>query len=157
MAYALKAPEGSKLGTSAIERTTANVAKWGLSAETAQSVLEHVHGEVAEFWKAQEAESAQLRNVDWVQQTKADPEIGGAKFDETVRAAALARQAYFTPAFDKMLNDSGLGNHPEFVRAWSRVGKSMSEGQLINPNQINTPPPRKSTAEVMYGAERQPA
>lgn len=149
--YVLKVPDGGKLDPGAVERTTATVAKLGLSNEHAQSVLEHVNGEVAAHEQALIAQAQQTRTVEWVAQTKADAEIGGAKFDATVQSVALAKERFLTPEFSKMLETTGLGNHPEFVRAFAKIGQAMGDGALIAPGAGNVSETRKPTSEVLYG------
>lgn len=146
----LKAPDGSLLDAGAVERTTAQVAKLGLSQEHAQEVLEHVHKEVAAYQSGREAQAQQLMSRDWIEQVKADPELGGAKYDETIRMSSLARQRFMRPEFLKMLNDSGLGNHPENVRAWAAVGRLMAEANLITTGDTPPAPPVKDPLKVLY-------
>ena len=146
----LKAPDGSLLDAGAVERTTAQVAKLGLSQEHAQEVLEHVHKEVAAYQTAQEATAKRLMSQDWIAQVKADPELGGAKYDETIRMSSLARQRFMRPEFLQMLNDSGLGNHPENVRAWAAVGRLMAEANLITSGETPPAPPVKDPLKVLY-------
>ena len=147
----LVAPEGSKLQPAAVERTAALVARLGLSGDHAQEFLGTVSSEVAAHEARLIADAEQVRRVDWVQQTQNDPEIGGAKFLATTQAAARARQEFFSPEFNTMLDQTGLGNHPEFVRAWAKVGHRMADGKLVSAPSSEHAPNRKSTAEVMYG------
>ena len=150
ISYVLKVPDGGALDPGASERTVAFAAKLGLSQDAAQAALDHASAESRAYWKMQEARADIVRRQEWVSQTQGDPEIGGAKFVETVKAAALARQTYFTPEFDKLLNDTGLGNHPEFVRAWARVGRSLSEGALINPPAAAPAEKKRTAAQTLY-------
>lgn len=146
----LKLPEKAVLDAQALERMTAKATTLGLSQELGQQVLEHVNAEVASFQQKQEADAAKMRTETWVQQAQADPEIGGAKFNETVQLSAQARKKFFTPEFDQMLETTGLGNHPEFIRAWSRVGRAMAESTLVQPQGEPPPPPPKTLAQRMY-------
>lgn len=147
----LKAPDGSLLDAGAVERTTAQVAKLGLSPEHAQEVLEHVHKEVAAFQSAREAQAQQLMKHDWIEQVKNDPEIGGAKYEESMRLCALARHKCMRPAFLKMLDDTGLGNHPENVYAWRYVGSLLAEANLITTGDTPpAPPAKKDPLAVLY-------
>lgn len=148
--YALKVPDGGKLDPSAVERTTATVAKLGLSNEHAQSVLEHVNGEVAAHEQRLIAEAQHTRTVTWVEQVKADPEIGGANFDATVQSVALAKERYLDAEFAKVLTDTGLGNHPGMMKLFNKIGRSMADGALIAPGPGDGSVERKSTADVMY-------
>ncbi len=64
--------------------------------------------------------------------TKADPELGGANFKETI---SLAQKAYNDPRFSnpalrKLLDDSGLASHPEIIRLFKNIGKHTGEGSF---------------------------
>jgi len=66
----------------------------------------------------------------WLDEFKADPEIGGNKADETLTLAAKALDSLGYPAgspFRELLNISGLGNHPEMIRVFRKVGEAVSE------------------------------
>jgi len=67
----------------------------------------------------------------WVEQAKGDSEFGGDKFDQSIAAAVKARDAFGTPEFNEILNESGLGNHPEMIRYLTRVGQAISEDQHV--------------------------
>ena len=65
-------------------------------------------------------------------QAKADPEIGGAKYDPAVAAGRGVIGKYGTPAFRKMLNDYGVGAHPEMIRFMSKVAKATGETPVLD-------------------------
>lgn len=105
--------------------------------------------------QAEEA-GAQLR-ADWSRQFSADPEIGGAKLEESRSFAAKAMQ-HFMPnnaegqAFRTFLNESGLGNHPEMGRFLSRVGRQLSEAAVDETTGNATS--QTSVAERWYGEKK---
>ena len=105
--------------------------------------------------QAEEA-GAQLR-ADWSRQFSADPEIGGAKLEESRSFAAKAMQ-HFMPnnaegqAFRTFLNESGLGNHPEMGRFLSRVGRQLSEAAVDETTGNATT--KTSVAERWYGEKK---
>lgn len=75
----------------------------------------------------------------WVSEAKADPEIGGAKYDQTIADSKAFIKAFNpSPAFQKMLIDTGVGNHPEFMRLTSKGGQALKD-------------------DVLHGAERKTA
>jgi hypothetical protein len=39
--------------------------------------------------------------------------------------------AFATPELRTLLNESGLGNHPEIIRAFYRAGKAISEDGFV--------------------------
>jgi hypothetical protein len=60
----------------------------------------------------------------WLTQAKADPEIGGAKYDESVKVAqeAIAR---CRPELKQLLDTFGIGNHPAVIQAFSFFGSKI--------------------------------
>lgn len=67
----------------------------------------------------------------WLEATKTDKEFGGDKLQENVAVAKQALDAFGSPELSALLAESGLGNHPEIIRAFYRVGLKMSPDQLI--------------------------
>lgn len=63
----------------------------------------------------------------WKADAKADKEIGGDAFDQNVAIASKALKAYGSEELHKILDDSGLGNHPEVIKAFWKMGKEMAE------------------------------
>jgi len=94
-----------------------------LGAKLAQSIVT----------KQQEGFAA-LRET-WANEAKADPEYGGAKLQESLGHAAQFRDAYGTPKLTELLNESGLGDHPEVVRLFARAGKAISDAKFVNPGK----------------------
>ena len=68
---------------------------------------------------------------DWPGQVKADKEYGGEKLAENVGLAKRARDQFATPELRKMLETTPLGNHPEVVRLFYRIGKVISEDGYV--------------------------
>jgi hypothetical protein len=81
----------------------------------------------------------------WVDQVKADKEIGGDKFDESLAVARKAMDAFGTPGLKEILDSTGLGNHPEVIRAFVKAGKAISEDRVISgkPPGTNEDPAKK--------------
>jgi hypothetical protein len=67
----------------------------------------------------------------WIDSTKTDAEFGGEKLPENLGIAKKAMAAFATPELAKVLNETGLGNHPEVIRAFYRVGKAISEDNRV--------------------------
>jgi hypothetical protein len=80
-----------------------------------------------------EADSAKVRK-EWADAARADPEIGGANFDKTVDACAQVWDKFgIKPGVGirQLLNDSGIGNHPDMLRFLSRVASVTGEGRFV--------------------------
>jgi len=44
-----------------------------------------------------------------------------------------------TPELTKLLNASGMGNHPEIIRAFYRAGKAISEDSFVGGSRATAP------------------
>ena len=67
----------------------------------------------------------------WVDAAQADTEIGGPNLAQNVAVAKKAMDKFGTPELSKLLDETGLGNHPEIVRAFYRAGKAISEDRFV--------------------------
>jgi len=141
--YEFKAPEGvEQLDPQALAVFEPIAKELGLSQEQAQKLVDiypQIQQQQAELWSKQV--------TDWGEQVKADKEIGGDKLTASVGQAQKALDQFGTPALREYLHTSGLGNHPELVRAFAKVGKMMSEDKIIMPNQGG----QRSAADILYG------
>lgn len=114
--------------------------------DAAQKLLSEVAPAIAQ--QQQEAYKATLEA--WKTQTTADKEIGGEKLSENLGLAKRAMDAYFSPDFVKMLNDSGLGNHPEMIRGLMKVGRLVSQDRFVAGGSGSSNQ-GKSAADILYG------
>lgn len=149
--YDLKLPEGSQLDAKAIERISLQSKEKGLSNEQAQAVIESESKAIATFVEG-EKERVKARTDVWRSEVQADPELGGDGYKKNVELAKRVVQRFGTDALMKTLDDTGLGNYPELVRFVSRIGKAMSEDQLIHPSTGGS---KKSAGDIFYPKQNQ--
>ena len=147
--YELKLPEGSKLDASHLERIAADAKARGLSQEDAQAEVER-NSKAQEAFAKQQDEQVKVYLEKLATEAKADKEIGGEAFVKNSELAKRVVDRFGTEEFKKALNDSGLGNHPELIRVFHRIGKIMSEDQLVLPG-TQQKSEKKPAAEVLYG------
>lgn len=121
--YEFVAPEGTTLDGSVVTAFSEVSKDIGLSQEAAQKVIDKLAPTLA----ARSAEAAAQVRSDLLSAAKADPEIGGDKFDATVAKAKVTMEACFTPAFSKFLDESGLGNHPEMIRGLAKASAAFAQ------------------------------
>ncbi len=124
--YEFTLPEGFEFDESIKEQLTTFAKEKNLSAEEAQKLVD-----LGVEMRHRDAEKLQAAQQQWVEQIKADPEMGGAQLGENVAVARKAIEAFGTPELKSLLNSTGFGNHPEVVRAFYKVGKAISEDKLV--------------------------
>lgn len=150
--YDLKLPEGSLLQAKAIEEVAALAKEQKLSNEEAQALIEQRHKAVADYDADQQ--KLMTETVDgWAKQVSEDSEIGGQAHRQNVELAHRVAKRFGSSEFSKVLNESGLGNHPEFVRTFLRIGKAMSEDQLVITDS-DLSAADESPASVLYGKSK---
>ena len=149
--YELAAPEGLTLDPANVELAAPVFKELGLTNEQANKLMP-VAGEFAK--KLQAGFSAQLetdaaaQRASWLTESKADPEIGGAKWDETMAIGARALDQFGSKPFRDFLNASGLGNHPEMLRTFSKIGRAIGEDGFARGDA--GAPVKKTDAELFY-------
>jgi hypothetical protein len=140
-------PEGMILNEGLLEQAAPLFKELGLNQEQAQKLVDFQAQQVEASQQGQMDSFNQLKN-DWVEQAKKDPDIGGDKFDETVGVAKQAIAKFGNEGLNKLLNDFGMGNHPEIIRFMAKVGRLTQED---NPDDTGNPVSNpKDHVSVLY-------
>jgi len=82
----------------------------------------------------------------------------GASFQAERAMAAKGRDKFATPEMVKLLNDSGLGSHPEVFKLFAKLGRAVAEDSFHEGKSAGAgaEPPPKPTAEVLFGRTTPP-
>jgi hypothetical protein len=142
--YDFKAAEGAVFDPKVIADFSEVAKSLNLSQEKAQSVLD----KMAPTIKAQQLEAVETMKAQWAESAKADKEFGGDKLSENLGYAKKALDAFATPELRSLLDESGLGNHPELIRAFVKAGKAISEDGFVQGGR--SPSGSKSSAKDLY-------
>ena len=78
-----------------------------------------------------QAEGLQAQRTEWREQAVADKDFGGDKLADNLAAARRARDAFASPELTQLLEQTGLGDHPEVIRLFVKTGKAMSEDGFV--------------------------
>lgn len=146
-ASAFTAPEGMELDTALIEQAIPLFKEAGISQEQSQKFVDLYAAKIQEVEQGKLDTFNQLRQ-DWVKQAKNDPEFGGDKFDENIASAKAALDKFGTPELSKLLNDFGVGDHPEMIRFMVSVGRMTQED--TPGNGVRKGAQTKSDTEILY-------
>jgi hypothetical protein len=125
--YEFKAPEGTTFDDAALGAYSEVAKELNLSQEAAQKVID----KVAPVIQARQAEQIEAMRTAWAQSAMSDKEFGGDKLPENIATAKKALETFGTPGLTNLLNETGLGNHPEVIRAFYRAGKAISEDKFV--------------------------
>jgi hypothetical protein len=141
-AYDFKAPEGVALDAAAVEAFSPIAKDLKLSQAQAQRLVDVYAG-----LQAQQAEAQAEQVKAWAKAVVADKEIGGAKWAENRAVIARARDQFASPGLVQLMEQTGLGSHPEVIKLFVRVGKAISDdGHVIGGN----PGPDPRSADSFY-------
>lgn len=142
--YEFQAPEGREFDPKVLEQFSEVAKELNMSNESAQKMLDTIAPALAQ--KQQDAIAA--ARTEWETSSKSDKEFGGDKLSENMAVAKKALETFGTPELRTLLNDSGLGNHPEIIRAFYRAGKAISEDGFVAGGTGTKP--SASIAQQMY-------
>lgn len=145
--------DGSGLTQKDVDIVTAFAKENGLSKESAQKLLDSRAAHYAEFKNGQ-TEFLKTQQTKWLDDSKADKEIGGANWDQSVALAKMPIAKFASPGLKKMLDDSGLGNHPEVIKMFARIGKTMQPDTEIDAPKSPAAAIEKPAYEYLYGDEK---
>jgi hypothetical protein len=145
--YEFKAPEGVAFDAELLGEFEGLARDLKLAQDGAQKVAD-LGAKMAQKFAAQQAEVVQQARQEWTEQRKADKELGGAQHAEKLAVAEKALAAFGTPELRALLVDSGLGDHPEVIRAFFKVGQAISEDRMVTGDAG----PRVSDARSIYSA-----
>jgi len=126
--YEFKAEEGVTLDDQVIGAFSEVAKELNLSQDAAQKVLDKMAPVIA----SRQAEQIEAAQAAWTDSAKTDKEYGGDKLQENLAVAKQALDTFGTPELRTLLNESGLGNHPEVIRVFYRAGKAISQDKFVS-------------------------
>jgi hypothetical protein len=85
----------------------------------------------AQRWLQAQEQAIQDATAQWVEQVKTDKELGGEALNANLATAKTALTRFGSPELTKLLDESRLGNHPEVIRFFHRVGKAIGDDSLV--------------------------
>lgn len=142
--YTLTLPAGGRLSDADLKDVEAIARTNGWTNDQAQAAL------------TEHARRVDAQATAWLEQTKADPDLGGDKLEasqtlakgviDRIRPAGHPRRE----AFMGLLNRAGVGNHPEVVAFLRDLGTLMAEDK---PPVGGPGGGKRSPEEVLYGKQ----
>ncbi len=140
-------PPGVELDETAMSEFKSFAKEQDLTQEQAQKLLEFGSEKI----KAQLEGPVKVWNEmqeKWKAEVKADPEIGGTKYEESVKNASLVFQpgeanpfvktADEAKALREALNTTGAGNNPAMVKLFVKMGQLLSEPGSLTGKPVST-------------------
>lgn len=128
--YSYDLPEGVEVDEKAAEEVSAIFAEAGLTQKQAGLVASKYVALVQQH-ADQQAELIGKTIDGWLEKAQTDEEIGGTKWDASVASANSVLSRFGTPELDTVLATSGVGNHPELIRIFDRIGKAIADDKFV--------------------------
>lgn len=122
--------EGKALDASLADDIKATAKELGLTQSQAQKMAD-LALKRTEAAQTQQAELLTQARTEWAETAKSDSEFGGDTLSENLGIARKALDTFGTPELKALLNESGLGNHPEVIRVFYRAGKAISDDRIV--------------------------
>lgn len=144
--YTFTAPEGVTLDEELVGEFSEIAKELKLPQEAAQKVAD-LGPKIMQKFADHQAKTIVDVQAKWTADSKADAEFGGEQLDQNRAIAKQALEAYGTPELKTLLVDSGLGNHPEVLRVFYRIGKELQQDGALVGRGAETP---KDLASKLY-------
>ncbi|WP_300379626.1 hypothetical protein [Henriciella sp.] len=141
-------PDDVQMADETLEGVKSLAAELGLDNEQAQKIVD-LGSQLSQRWASEIQSQHEAQVSEWGEQAKADKEIGGDKFEQSLADAKAAYDKFATPELTGFLNESGLGNHPEVIRLFARLNKQVGDDTLVAGQPAPSGP--KTQAERLYG------
>lgn len=120
-------PEGVQMDAAAVASFSTVARDLNMSQEAAQTMID----KMAPAMASRQAELITQARNDWATAATSDKEFGGDNLQANLAVAKQAMDQFGSPELRTLLNESGLGNHPEIIRAFYRAGKAISEDGFV--------------------------
>lgn len=127
--YDFAMPEGFELNQEVAGEFEAYARELNLPQDKAQAVVD-MGVKLMQSAQSKQAEMYQQTQEQWRNEVVNDKEIGGQALAENLSYAAKVLDT-FAPDLRGVLDETGLGNHPAFVKAFVKIGKAISEDRLV--------------------------
>ncbi len=125
--YEFKAVDGKELDSEITDTFSEVARELNLTQDAAQKVLDRMAPKMAQ---RQQAQIDAIRSQ-WAEASRSDKEFGGDTIDANLAVAKTALDKFGTPELRTLLNESGLGNHPEVIRLLYRAGRAIGEDGYV--------------------------
>jgi len=135
--YALTLPEGSPLDPTYFESLKTQATTLGLTETQAKEFVR---------LRSEEVQTAIAADAKGLEEIKADPILGGANYERTVRHAEAGLRWMFgadEPGAREFFQRFGLANNKVLVRGLARIGRVTAEDTATSPRSMTRVEPKE--------------
>lgn len=120
-------PEGMEVDQGLLDGVKEIAGKHNLSKEAVQDLVDGYSKRMNDSDNTLKDQWSEIEQG-WIKSAKTDKEIGGERFEASVKKANVALEKFGTPELREALDQTRLGNHPEMIRLMAKIGDAISEG-----------------------------
>lgn len=144
---AVKNSNGENYNQTTVDFVTSVAKEMKLNNEQAGSLLKIL----ADNYQTVQQQAVQRERTNWRAELRSDPELGGENFDKTRLHLSTVMRKFGNNEVKDILNSTGLGDHPAFVRMFNAIGASMS--QEVNVIKGTQPKPKFDYNNYFYNTK----
>lgn len=124
------------------------VSELDISEEKAQKLLDFV-AQKSRNHHLTEAEKKLKEKQNLIETAQKDAEFGQHNFNASLQLAQDALHQFGDEKLFDLLEEKDLGDHPEVIRLFYKIGKTMREDQFTGSHDQNNPS-SKTLADILY-------
>lgn len=128
--YEFQMPEGVDLDAEMADEFSGYAKEMKLSQEQAQQIAGVGAKMMLKVHESYQAAYVQQQE-EWQTAARTDSEFGGVNLQQNLAVAAKAIDFAGGEKLREVLKATGMGNQPEIIRAFVRLGKAISEDRLV--------------------------
>lgn len=132
--YTFKAPEGATVDQTLVDAATPIFKELGLTQAQADKLVD-LYNSRAQSDVGRAIEAIKQMGKEWETKTLADPDIG-PNLDKVKTTIAQSLDIALTPTerkdFADAMNQTMVGNHPAFVKAFYKLAQKIAPGTHVN-------------------------
>ena len=154
-----KLPEGVTLDEASLKEFTPLAKELGLKPEQAQKLVD-LQVKTAAARQASETKARddglKTERDGWLKDLKADKDLGGTKWDDTLRVANKAFEKFADPALRQFLQATGLDAHPGLVRSFHKIGLALKDDSIAGSSSTGAGAPSAEAINAQLYPSMQP-
>lgn len=128
----IKLPEGMKIDESVSKDFTALVNEFGIGRDAVAKLIDLQTGFMKSVSERDTTDWTKTQD-EWKAKVSSDPDIGGTKTPEVMSRVAFLRDTYGKdiPDLKQVLDFTGAGNHPSFIKWIKNISMDLVEGKAL--------------------------
>lgn len=139
----IQLPEGMKIDEGTMQELGAVCREHGLSQKVFSSLVEKMSPVL------EQRQAARLNDLrkQFLDEGRADPDIGGARWKETMTGATAAYRKFASKEAQALLQATGLNCHPAIIRMFRDINNQISDDAVVRGRSVG---PKKNSLANLY-------